>query len=586
MLRIKRLMCLILSLILISLLISCETTRQTTLETVNIILKTDFAKCYVGEEYDAINLIVRDTDINYTAEAYYYKDNKKEYVTVNGTKFTGLYEGKIFIKITAERNDVKKTSNEIELSVLSRKEPEQPEQNNEQSDLVENSLIYSVKTDKYGVKSEIILQDEIKISSESALKTTIPSRSGYNTGYGDNYDVWSWLCFPFSEIYNVNSVDLSNKYMTYCVKFSNAYLWNSFILEDENGTYSSEYSISIGDKVNGSAFYTEALANGWYRVYINFSAVTGDTFAQRIYTTGTNFDITKSKKIMLTTSNSGKNTLNEANIFFDEVYLEDDILDSNAVFKKAEIYPTNLNQETDIDILFIGNSFIYSSDVGNTLQSIADENDKNLYVESYSLGGGIVSEIYKKGIAQYNNSRTNSWGNKLFTGAYDILYIQAVFYNSSDGVQSFLNFFQNNNIKTKIILLTADNEYIDIAESLLNQYYQLGLMSWCRLIYHLKQNCGLTQWDLNQAADDWHANALSGYSAAVMIYYSFYSEMPANLDITHQKLMAGYYISGSSINPYTFAMRGTEQEKLTRFEIIRTAAEYIVENNNYFYILD
>jgi hypothetical protein len=43
-------------------------------------------------------------------------------------------------------------------------------------------------------------------------------------------------------------------------------------------------------------------------------------------------------------------------------------------------------------------------------------------------------------------------------------------------------------------------------------------------------------------------------------------------------LMDGYYIAGSSINSYNFTMRGTEQEKLDRFALIRTAAKNMIDN--------
>lgn len=165
------------------------------------------------------------------------------------------------------------------------------------------------------------------------------------------------------------------------------------------------------------------------------------------------------------------------------------------------------------------------------------------------------------------------------------MMLQAVF-SYSFGAQDFYAKLDELNIDTQIILLPADNEGV-IAEN----FYAVnndnfGLMNWRSLVYFLKSDCGLTNWDLNQAADDWHANALSGYAAATMIYYAFYEEMPAVLTVTHNKLMAGYYISGSSIMPYTFSMRGTEQEKNQRFSVIRNAAMQIVDNYGYSYPLN
>jgi hypothetical protein len=267
------------------------------------------------------------------------------------------------------------------------------------------------------------------------------------------------------------------------------------------------------------------------------------------------------------------------------MYFTDEISDAIVVFSNEEIYLPNPDSASETDILFIGNSFIYSSDVGAILQSIANENNKPLYIESYSKENGTAFELYNIALTQLENVRQNTWGYKLFTGGYDILMLQAVF-SYPYGAQCFYDKLDELNIDTQIILMPADNEGITAENYYASNNDAFGLINWRSLVISLKSNYGLTNWDLNQAADDWHANALSGYSAATMIYYAFYGEMPVMLSATHNKLMAGYYISGSSIMPYTFSMRGTEQEKISRFTAIRNAAMQLVDNYGYSYPLN
>lgn len=280
---------------------------------------------------------------------------------------------------------------------------------------------------------------------------------------------------------------------------------------------------------------------------------------------------------MLTTSNETKNSQMESTVYIDNMYLTEQI-DSGYRFAQLDVYPPNSDAATETDILFIGNSFIYSSDVAYILQSIANENGKPLHLESYSKGNGYVYQLYGIALEQYNNNEPDTWGNKLFRGEYDILIIQAIFGNDSNGVQSFYNKLKELNINTEIILMPADNEGDTAEVFYASNSDKYGLINWRQLVITLKDSCGLTNWDLNQAADDWHANALSGYAVSVAIYYYLYGEMPQNLNLTHRMLMDGYYIAGSSINSYNFTMRGTEQEKLDRFALIRTAAKNMIDN--------
>jgi hypothetical protein len=445
-------------------------------------------------------------------------------------------------------------------------DPQQPDYNiPDELDLSVNPLLYSIATDNYGAKANLTVQSEVALNG-NALKNSIPDNTQYDTGYGSDKYVWSWLCIPIDDIFDEDYLDIKDKYLTFCVKFENSYQRMSVIIEDINGVLSSEYGFAIDDNIYDSVCSSKYLGNGWYKVYLRFLAAGEGTFGQREYPQGTKFDITKTK-----------NSQMESTVYIDNMYLTEQI-DSGYRFAQLDVYPPNSDAATETDILFIGNSFIYSSDVAYILQSIANENGKPLHLESYSKGNGYVYQLYGIALEQYNNNEPDTWGNKLFRGEYDILIIQAIFGNDSNGVQSFYNKLKELNINTEIILMPADNEGDTAEVFYASNSDKYGLINWRQLVITLKDSCGLTNWDLNQAADDWHANALSGYAVSVAIYYYLYGEMPQNLNLTHRMLMDGYYIAGSSINSYNFTMRGTEQEKLDRFALIRTAAKNMIDN--------
>jgi hypothetical protein len=419
---------------------------------------------------------------------------------------------------------------------------------------------------------------------ENALQMTIPPNSQYTTGYGTNKDVWSWIYFPIAQIAEVGSVDFSGLYLTYCVKFDNAAVTNSIILRDGNGVMSKEHSAGSIPNRDSAVFYSEALSGGWYRIYVNFPAFTGETFEQRQYPLGAAFDITSVTEILITVSNGGKDTSKEAKIYFTGVFLSDEIGDGGVSFVKPEFYPRKTAGDSRPHILFLGNSFIYSSDIAAILQGMIDENGGQAVVESWSLGNGVVDRIFDAGYPQWQAGVKGSWGLKLFSGDYDAVFLQAVWYDPDEAAERFIEAL---NGKARVILLPADNEsaYVLSVYGHLSSVYGLTLMDWCGLVRDLKIRHGLNNFDLNQAADDWHANALSGYAAATMIYYSLYGVLPENSAGTRAKLAAGYHIAGSSIAPYDFLMRGTDAEKQDRFDAICAAAQSAVDDAGAFIAL-
>lgn len=557
-------------------------------ERTKLSVKSSYPACYVGTEYDAKSLIETESGATYTVTAYYIENQEIVKLTVKGTKFTATKAGKITVRIVEDGSGSAVT---VELKVVKQESPNDDgdDDNNddnddddddtfEDEDLSVRNELYSVPVLNYGVESSIKAQGNVVKKGASALQVTIPSRDNYTGGNGTNRDVWSWLCIPLWITGYSYTQSLTDMYMTYSVKFDNSFVWNSFILVDSFGTYSKEYGITMGGK--GATFYSRAEANGWYDVVLNFGAVTGEPFSQIDYPPDKSFDLSQVVTIMLTVSNSGKDTSREAKIYYDDMYITDDISSNGAEFDMREVYRDNPNQDIETDILFLGNSFIYSSDIGAILQSIADDNGKPLRVESYSKGNGTASELYGIGFGQYTANQYNTWGRKLFGGQYDLVFVQAGFFGYSDSeIALFADYFATNYIPTRVVMLPAYNERHDVAE------YSRGttgyLINWGRLNDKLIE-AGLTQWDLNQAADDWHANALSGYAASVMIFYALYEEMPYALNAVHNKLMSGYYIYGSSIAPYSFNMRGTTAEKTARFQTIQNVARQLVVERYYY----
>ena len=329
--KINKAVCFLFSILILLSFFACQTVNR---ETSAIKLKSEYPSCYIGQQYDALNLIVKEDGWDYSAEIYFIEGTQKVYITTNGTLFTATKKCTLKIKITADNQRNTFSTGLIDLIVTDKASPQvspqptvpatpQPTGTPEISDdMTDSEYVYSIATDNYGVKSTLTLQTQVKSPlNENALKTVIPSRSNYSTGYESNCDVWSWICFPLDNIKNVVSYDLSTKYMKYYVKLDNACLTNSFILEDNNGVYSNEYGMSIADSSRASYYYVKELDDGWFCIYLKFSVVREDTFSQRTYLSGTKFDITHCKTILITTSNSQKNTLIPANIWLTKLMI-------------------------------------------------------------------------------------------------------------------------------------------------------------------------------------------------------------------------------------------------------------------------
>jgi len=190
-------------------------------------------------------------------------------------------------------------------------------------DLSKSGAVFSTAADNYGVQSSVAVQTQITMpGSESALCVTIPPNSQYSTGYGPNNDIWSWVHFPIYEILGSYS-NLYGTYLTYCIKFDNAPPFGGFILEDSTGVWSAGYGTVHTNTGTQPVYYNEPLSGGWYRVYVNLSAVTAATYEQRSYDYGIFFNLNTVADIVISITNDGKNTAQPAKIYFDQVYLLD-----------------------------------------------------------------------------------------------------------------------------------------------------------------------------------------------------------------------------------------------------------------------
>lgn len=185
------------------------------------------------------------------------------------------------------------------------------------------------------------------------------------------------------------------------------------------------------------------------------------------------------------------------------------------------------------NVLFLGNSFIASSQVAQTLSTLAEKNGESLNAEWVSEGYATIESLSHHLV---DNA-------KIKQGFYDAIFLCGVYSSETSALKDFLDAVEGT--KTKIILFPASNESpSDIANARI-AYSGSGYVGWLDIIYELRVSAGFATYDLCVNDDYLHINELGGCAGALMAYNYLYQEAP-DAEITEEYILRNFDVPGDT----------------------------------------
>ena len=165
-------------------------------------------------------------------------------------------------------------------------------------------------------------------------------------------------------------------------------------------------------------------------------------------------------------------------------------------------------------ILIIGNSFVGTSDIGDTLKNMLFNGGKRCDVTAISIGHALVS-TYTADTALMKD---------IWYGKYDAVFMCGL-YNADQvkEVDTLKRYCRTSG--TDLIVFPAHNEERLVIKRVMQTYDDLVLLDWKGELDALI-DAGVDRWDLciDDAYD--HSNPVAGYVGAHMIYRAMYGEVP------------------------------------------------------------
>lgn len=165
-------------------------------------------------------------------------------------------------------------------------------------------------------------------------------------------------------------------------------------------------------------------------------------------------------------------------------------------------------------ILILGNSFIGTSSIGDSLNEMLRLNGKNCNVTAISRGMATVATYINDSYLMQN----------IRNGEYDVVFICG-FYDMAE-VEN-LGVLKNacDKSKTALVMFPAHNERDTTIASARSKYSSLPFLDWKNEIDCLIAS-GVNRWDLCWNDTYNHSNELAGYVGAHMIYRAIYNQIP------------------------------------------------------------
>ena len=167
------------------------------------------------------------------------------------------------------------------------------------------------------------------------------------------------------------------------------------------------------------------------------------------------------------------------------------------------------------NILILGNSFIGTSEIGNTLTTMLRQNDKGGTVTALSRGYATTSTY------AYDNALLS----RIRSGLYDAVFLCGFYDISEIGlVENILN--ACNRGGAALAFFPAHNESPSHVLAALDLYPSLPIIDWCGELNALISLKGVSRslFCIDDAHQ--HSTPLAGYVGAHMIYRAIYGEVP------------------------------------------------------------
>ncbi len=208
------------------------------------------------------------------------------------------------------------------------------------------------------------------------------------------------------------------------------------------------------------------------------------------------------KRITLTVDYSEVGKVSEKWLYSDSNFVPD-IPESDA----------NLGVFKDLkngNILIVGNSFVYTSDIGNILIEMMDKNSKDCNVTAIWKANASINDYVKD----------RQIVSSIKDGSYDALFLCGLYSNED---KTCLDTFKEicDESGTKLVIFPAHNErrnYIDLA---FEKYPEMDILDWKNEI-DLFILSGKNKWEFCMDDQPLHSTPLAGYIGAHMIYRSIY----------------------------------------------------------------
>lgn len=196
---------------------------------------------------------------------------------------------------------------------------------------------------------------------------------------------------------------------------------------------------------------------------------------------------------------------------------------TTTAWSKDNIGVLKLN-DTRKKILILGNSFVRSSRIGETLTEMC-------------AGDYVVdaSAINNAGVHTYANDAT--WVNKISSGQYSAVFMCG-FYASDNAVGHFKTIVDAcKSSQTKLAIFPAHNENVHTINKAATDYPDIVLLNWKAEIEMLISSGVASS---NFCIDDYHQHStpLAGFVGAHMIYRAIYDKMPKSEGITYTNVTA------------------------------------------------
>ena len=178
----------------------------------------------------------------------------------------------------------------------------------------------------------------------------------------------------------------------------------------------------------------------------------------------------------------------------------------------------NMNLLSDIDksraVAFIGNSFIWTSEVANIFSEMLTVNRKNLPVRTFEYGGAQI----------YNFARNQTLLSELRSGEYGTVFLCGFYgkYKNED-LQIIIDACKQGN--AKLVAFPAHNETPSSIESAKAYAKDLTFLNWKDEIDMLITD-GVNASDMYVNDAHNHSTPLAGYVGAHMVYRAIYGEVP------------------------------------------------------------